>query len=143
MVLSDSGCGGAAIEELELEGFVEVVASEVELTANEGAGGATVNEGREYLGGGVSVKEFEGNQGGEALEGVGSERRQGLIDEVISGATVNSCGDGVVSEGKSGVEEEVGGGVGGEACWEVVQGKYCCAEKCGQGREDIGVWSAV
>ncbi|KAG5732318.1 hypothetical protein E4T56_gene11393 [Termitomyces sp. T112] len=50
MVLSDSGCGGAAIEELELEGFVEVVASEVELTANEGAGGATVNEGREYLG---------------------------------------------------------------------------------------------
>ncbi|KAG5332533.1 hypothetical protein C0989_006992 [Termitomyces sp. Mn162] len=106
IVLSDFGCGGASIEELELKGFVKVIASEVKLTADEGARGTTIDEGREYLGqaidhgcfqavcdvshwGGVSVKEFEGNQGGEVSEGVGSKHRQGLIDEVISGATVD------------------------------------------------------
>ncbi|KAG5331579.1 hypothetical protein C0989_007938, partial [Termitomyces sp. Mn162] len=52
VVLSDPCCGGASIEELELEGFVEVMASEVELTADEGTGGTAVNKGkgRKYLG---------------------------------------------------------------------------------------------
>ncbi|KAG5351089.1 hypothetical protein C0989_008026 [Termitomyces sp. Mn162] len=50
VVLSDSYHGRAPIEELELKGFVKVVALEVKLTANEDAGGATVNEGGEDLG---------------------------------------------------------------------------------------------
>ncbi|KAG5329317.1 hypothetical protein C0989_009857, partial [Termitomyces sp. Mn162] len=49
MVLRDSCCGGAPIEELELEEFVEVVASEVELVADEDTGGATVYKGGKYL----------------------------------------------------------------------------------------------
>ncbi|KAG5349801.1 hypothetical protein C0989_001824, partial [Termitomyces sp. Mn162] len=40
----------ASIKELELEGFVEVVASEVKLTTDEGTEGATVDKGGEYLG---------------------------------------------------------------------------------------------
>ncbi|KAG5334561.1 hypothetical protein C0989_003380 [Termitomyces sp. Mn162] len=43
-------CGGAAVKELELERFVKVIALEVELTADKGAGGAAVNKSREYLG---------------------------------------------------------------------------------------------
>ncbi|KAG5349978.1 hypothetical protein C0989_000935 [Termitomyces sp. Mn162] len=50
VVLSDLCCGGASIKELELEWFVEVMASEVKLTADEGTGGATVDKSREYLG---------------------------------------------------------------------------------------------
>ncbi|KAG5349961.1 hypothetical protein C0989_001018 [Termitomyces sp. Mn162] len=50
MVLSDSGCGRAAIEELELKGFVEIVVLEVELTADKGARGTAVDKGGEYLG---------------------------------------------------------------------------------------------
>ncbi|KAG5353150.1 hypothetical protein C0989_009794 [Termitomyces sp. Mn162] len=50
IVLSDSGYGGAAVKELELKGFVEVIASEVKLTADEGAGGTTVDKGGKYLG---------------------------------------------------------------------------------------------
>ncbi|KAG5338855.1 hypothetical protein C0989_005825 [Termitomyces sp. Mn162] len=41
---------GASIKELELKGFVKVIALEVELTADEGAGGATINKGGEGLG---------------------------------------------------------------------------------------------
>ncbi|KAG5349281.1 hypothetical protein C0989_004852 [Termitomyces sp. Mn162] len=50
MVLGDSCHGRASIKELELKGFVKVIASEVKLTADKGAGGTTVNKGREYLG---------------------------------------------------------------------------------------------
>ncbi|KAG5333493.1 hypothetical protein C0989_005666, partial [Termitomyces sp. Mn162] len=50
VVLSDPHRGRAPIEELELKGFVEVVASEVKLTADKGTRGATVNKGGEYLG---------------------------------------------------------------------------------------------
>ncbi|KAG5329080.1 hypothetical protein C0989_010577 [Termitomyces sp. Mn162] len=49
VVLRDSCRGGAPIEELELEGFVEVVASEVELVADEDTGGAAVYEGGKFL----------------------------------------------------------------------------------------------
>ncbi|KAG5320512.1 hypothetical protein C0989_000331, partial [Termitomyces sp. Mn162] len=49
VVLRDSCRGGAPIEELELEGFVEVVASEVELIADEDTGGAAVYEGGKLL----------------------------------------------------------------------------------------------
>ncbi|KAG5349070.1 hypothetical protein C0989_006199, partial [Termitomyces sp. Mn162] len=41
--------GGAPIEELKLKGFVKVIASEVELVADEDTRGAAVYEGREYL----------------------------------------------------------------------------------------------
>ncbi|KAG5348892.1 hypothetical protein C0989_007403, partial [Termitomyces sp. Mn162] len=40
----------ASIKELELKGFVEVIALEVELTADKGTGGTTVDKGGEYLG---------------------------------------------------------------------------------------------
>ncbi|KAG5349700.1 hypothetical protein C0989_002324 [Termitomyces sp. Mn162] len=50
MVLSDPYYGGASIKELEFEGLVKVIAPEVELTADKGARGATVDEGREDLG---------------------------------------------------------------------------------------------
>ncbi|KAG5334567.1 hypothetical protein C0989_003358 [Termitomyces sp. Mn162] len=50
IVLSDSCHGGASIEELELEGFVEVVVLEIKLTADEGARGAAVDKGGEDLG---------------------------------------------------------------------------------------------
>ncbi|KAG5329762.1 hypothetical protein C0989_009299, partial [Termitomyces sp. Mn162] len=50
MVLSNPCCGRASIEELELKEFVEVVASEVKLTADEGTGGAAIDKGGEYLG---------------------------------------------------------------------------------------------
>ncbi|KAG5351875.1 hypothetical protein C0989_004641 [Termitomyces sp. Mn162] len=50
MVLGDSCHGGATIRELELKKFVEVVASEVKLTADEGAGDTAVNKGGEDLG---------------------------------------------------------------------------------------------
>ncbi|KAG5347350.1 hypothetical protein C0989_012204, partial [Termitomyces sp. Mn162] len=39
----------APVEELELKGFVEVIASEIELLADEDTGGAAVYEGGEYL----------------------------------------------------------------------------------------------
>ncbi|KAG5348656.1 hypothetical protein C0989_009153 [Termitomyces sp. Mn162] len=49
VVLRDSCRGGAAVEELELEGFVKVVASVVELVADEDTGGAAVYEGGKYF----------------------------------------------------------------------------------------------
>ncbi|KNZ81904.1 hypothetical protein J132_10183 [Termitomyces sp. J132] len=49
MVLSDP-YSGTFIKELELEGFVKVIALEVKLTADEGTRGAAVDEGGEYLG---------------------------------------------------------------------------------------------
>ncbi|KAG5732282.1 hypothetical protein E4T56_gene11364 [Termitomyces sp. T112] len=162
----------AFIEQLELEGLVEVVASEVKLTADEGARGTAINKGGEDLGqviksdiddkqlcgpqaelqrspelavcdtsngGGVAIKELEEDQSGEASEALGSKHCQGFVDKVIHGTAINQCGDGVVREGESDVEEEGGGGVGGEVCWEVVWGKYHCTEKWGQGKEDVGV----
>ncbi|KAG5335731.1 hypothetical protein C0989_000534 [Termitomyces sp. Mn162] len=90
MVLSDPCSGGASVKELKLEGFVKVVASEVELIADKGTRGATINKGGEYLGrGGLTVKELEGVWSGEASEVVGSEHCQGFIDEVIHGAAVD------------------------------------------------------
>ncbi|KAG5346132.1 hypothetical protein C0989_000997, partial [Termitomyces sp. Mn162] len=49
VVLRDSCRGGAPIKELELKGFVEVVALEVKLVADEDTGGAAVYEGGKYL----------------------------------------------------------------------------------------------
>ncbi|KAG5334079.1 hypothetical protein C0989_004424 [Termitomyces sp. Mn162] len=94
-------------------GLVEVVVLKVKLTADEGARGTAVNEGREELGqavkldiddkqmhgpqaelqkspgGGIAIKEFEGDQGGEASEMVRSKHCQGFINEVIHGAAVD------------------------------------------------------
>ncbi|KAG5349749.1 hypothetical protein C0989_002057 [Termitomyces sp. Mn162] len=50
MVLSDPCHGGASVKELELKGFVKVVALEDKLITDKGAGGATVDKGGEYLG---------------------------------------------------------------------------------------------
>ncbi|KAG5726829.1 hypothetical protein E4T56_gene601 [Termitomyces sp. T112] len=55
MILSDSYHGEASIKELELEGFVKVIASEVKLTADEGARDATIDKGGEDLGQAVEL----------------------------------------------------------------------------------------
>ncbi|KAG5341030.1 hypothetical protein C0989_012025 [Termitomyces sp. Mn162] len=55
VVLSDPCHGGAFIKELELKELVEVIAPEVKLTADKGAGGTAVNKGREYLGQAVEL----------------------------------------------------------------------------------------
>ncbi|KAG5734023.1 hypothetical protein E4T56_gene5217 [Termitomyces sp. T112] len=44
MVLSDSCPGGASVEELELKGFVKVIAPEAKLITDKGARGAAVNK---------------------------------------------------------------------------------------------------
>ncbi|KAG5338407.1 hypothetical protein C0989_007388 [Termitomyces sp. Mn162] len=49
MVLSDSYHGRAFIKELELKEFIKVIALEVELTADKGTGGTTVDKDGEYL----------------------------------------------------------------------------------------------
>ncbi|KAG5322741.1 hypothetical protein C0989_012505, partial [Termitomyces sp. Mn162] len=49
VVLRDSCCGGAPVKELELKGFVKVIALEVELIADKDTRGAAVYKGRKYL----------------------------------------------------------------------------------------------
>ncbi|KAG5341613.1 hypothetical protein C0989_008888 [Termitomyces sp. Mn162] len=94
-------------------------------------------------GGGVIIKELEEDWSGEVSKVLESKGYQGFVDEVVSGTAVNQSGDGVCREEEGGAEKGGVGGVRGEMCWEGVCGEYHCMKECGQGREDIGVWSTV
>ncbi|KAH0585907.1 hypothetical protein H2248_007196 [Termitomyces sp. 'cryptogamus'] len=93
MVLSDPCHGRASIKELELKGFVEIIASEVELTADKGTGGTTVDKGGEYLGQAVEsdIDDKQLHRPGAELQG-----SLGMVDyglRVLGGGLFQHCRD--------------------------------------------------